>query len=74
MTRLWEDPKGMCTNIKLSSYFYVAIYVAGFSKTLDIDIKIQDLGGQDQVLVLVSTKYSNQDKSWSQTRLFASQN
>ena len=46
------------------------------SKTLEIDLLNQDFGGQDQVLVLVSTKYSNQDKSWSwsQTRLVISQN
>ena len=36
-----------------------------FSKTLDIDLENQDLGCQDQVLVLVSTKYLNQDMSWS---------
>ena len=34
------------------------------SETLDIDLEIQDLVGQDQVLVLVSTKFQIQDKSW----------
>ena len=31
--------------------------VAVLSETLDIDLEIQDLTGQDQVLVLVSTKF-----------------
>ena len=35
--------------------------------------KNQELGCPDQVLVLVSTKYSNQDKSRSQTRFVISQ-
>ena len=51
-------------------------FIAEISDTLGIDLKNQDLGSQDQVLVLVSSKYSNQDKSWSwsQTRLVISQN
>ena len=39
-------------------------YEADLSKTLDIGIENQDLGSQDQVLVLVLTGFQNQDKSW----------
>ena len=36
-----------------------------FSKTLGLGFKIQDLICQEQVLVLILTRFSNQDKSWS---------
>ena len=35
-----------------------------FSETFGLGLEIQDLGCQDQVLVLVLTKFSNQDQSW----------
>ena len=36
-----------------------------FSKTLGLGLEIQYLVGQNQVLVVVLTEFSNQDKYWS---------
>ena len=40
-----------------------------FSETLGLGLEIQDLGCQDRVLVLVLTKFLNQDQSWYWSRL-----
>ena len=40
-----------------------------FSETLGLGLKIQDLGCQDRVLVLVLTEFLNQDLSWYWSRL-----
>ena len=45
-----------------------------FSETLDTGLENQDLGGQDQVLVSVSTQFSIQDMSRYQTGLVVLEN
>ena len=45
-----------------------------FSETLDTGLENQDLGGQEQVLVSVSTQFSIQDMSWYQTGLVVLEN
>ena len=46
----------------LGSSYFKRDSAAEFSKTLNIDIKNQDLSGQDQVLV--STQLKDVDQSW----------
>ena len=52
--------------LKIQIYFGLKVryYGADLSETIDIDIENQDMGRQDQVLVLVLTGFRNQGKSW----------
>ena len=46
-----------------------SLWTQEISKTLGLGLEIQDLACQDQVLVSVLTEFSNQDYSWSWSRI-----